>query len=37
MDEEAIRRESEQSSHDADYLCDLGRNFHDLSSNDDDS
>jgi len=37
MNEEAIRRESEQSSHDADYLCDLGTNFHDLSSNDDDS
>ena len=28
--------ESEQSSHDADYLCDLGANFHDLSINDDD-
>ena len=37
MDDEAIRRESEQSRHDTDYLCDLGANFHDLSSNNDES
>ena len=37
IDDDAIRTESEQSSHDADYLCDLGANFHDLSSNSDDS
>jgi hypothetical protein len=36
-DDDAIRRKSEQSSHDTDYVCDLSANFHDLSSNNDDS
>ena len=35
MDEDAIRREGVQNSHDTDYLCDLGAHFHDLSNNDD--
>jgi hypothetical protein len=37
MDDDATRTESEQNCHDTYYLCDMGANFHDLSSNNDDS